>query len=84
MIINLLKFVACSGILLLVYHLLLKNKAIYRFNRFFLLASVVFSLLVPFITIKVNPDSIPIAVPVNEKLLCCWITPYRPQLSGRF
>jgi bla regulator protein BlaR1 len=69
MMIILLKFIICSGILLLVYHLLLKNKAIYRFNRFFLLASVVFSLLVPFITINVNHDFIPIAAPVNEKVV---------------
>lgn len=36
--------------LLLAYQILLENEKIHRFNRFFLLSSVVFSLLLPFIS----------------------------------
>ncbi|MEO3404106.1 M56 family metallopeptidase [Mucilaginibacter sp. CAU 1740] len=69
MITTLLKFVACSGILLLVYHLMLKSKAIYRFNRFFLLASVVFALLVPFVTVKVHQNVVEVVAPVKEQVV---------------
>ncbi|MCR8556448.1 M56 family metallopeptidase [Mucilaginibacter sp. BJC16-A38] len=42
----------CSALLLAVYHLLLKNKTMYNFNRVYLLLSVVFSLTVPLIVVK--------------------------------
>jgi beta-lactamase regulating signal transducer with metallopeptidase domain len=42
----------CSALLLLGYHLLLKNKTTYQFNRAYLLLSLGFSLVIPFITIK--------------------------------
>src|SRR5580698_8874317 len=45
-------FTLCSALLLLTYHLLLANKAIYQFNRFFLLAGLVFSLIASLISIK--------------------------------
>lgn len=51
---DLLKFVICSGLLLLVYRLFLVNEKMHRFNRFYLLFSLVFSLTVPFISIKAN------------------------------
>lgn len=66
---SLLKFIICSGVLLFVYHLLLKSKSTYRFNRFFLLASVVFSMLVPFITIRMHEDIIPAVAPVKERVI---------------
>lgn len=47
----LLNFILCSALLLLAYHLLLKSKTTYIFNRFYLLLAVVFSLTVPFIVI---------------------------------
>jgi N-acetylmuramoyl-L-alanine amidase len=45
----LLKLIVCSGILFLYYHLALRNKAFHQWNRFYLLASVVVSLVVPFL-----------------------------------
>jgi N-acetylmuramoyl-L-alanine amidase len=43
----LLKVIVCSGILFLYYHLALRNKVFHQWNRFYLLAIVVLSLIVP-------------------------------------
>ena len=43
----LLKVMVCSGVLFLYYHLALRNKVFHQWNRFYLLAIVVLSLLVP-------------------------------------
>ena len=43
----LLKVIVCSGILFLYYHLALRNKLFHQWNRFYLLAVVVLSLVVP-------------------------------------
>lgn len=48
----LLKVVICSGILSLYYQLALKNKLFHQWNRFYLLISVVLSLLLPLVQIK--------------------------------
>lgn len=53
MITYLINFILCSGLLLLVYRSFLGAENLYRFNRFYLLFSLVFSLLVPAITIHV-------------------------------
>lgn len=55
MIAYVINFTLCSGLLLLVYHGFLKNENLYRFNRFYLLASLVFSLAVPSIKVKMYP-----------------------------
>ncbi|MCO5948985.1 hypothetical protein [Mucilaginibacter flavidus] len=68
MITYLINFTLCSAMLLLAYHLLLKNKTTYKFNRFYLLASLVFSLATPFIAVKRVPQVIPAIQPVTEKL----------------
>jgi len=47
----LVNFTLCSALLLAAYHMLLKNKTTYVFNRFYLLLAVTFSLTVPFIVI---------------------------------
>ncbi len=44
------------GVLLAVYHLLLEKEKMHRFNRFYLLTAVVFSLALPFITIEVYTE----------------------------
>jgi N-acetylmuramoyl-L-alanine amidase/outer membrane biosynthesis protein TonB len=49
----LLKVIICSGILCGYYFLVLRNKAFHRWNRFYLLAAVVISLLVPIIKIDI-------------------------------
>lgn len=55
----LLKVLICSGILCGYYFLALRNKAFHRWNRFYLLASVVISLLIPVIKLDIfqNEDS---------------------------
>lgn len=54
----LLNFTLCSALLLLAYVAFLKNKTTYVFNRFYLLCSVLFSLMVPLIAIQYRVDSV--------------------------
>jgi N-acetylmuramoyl-L-alanine amidase len=49
----LLKVIICSGILFGYYWLLLRNKIYHRYNRFYLLVSVVLSLTMPLIQINI-------------------------------
>src|SRR6185312_16407735 len=49
----LLKVIICSGILCSYYFLALRNKAFHRWNRFYLLAAVVISLVAPVIKIDI-------------------------------
>jgi TonB-dependent SusC/RagA subfamily outer membrane receptor len=49
----LLKVIICSGILCGYYFLALRNKAFHRWNRFYLLAAVVISLLAPIIKVDI-------------------------------
>ena len=58
MITYLLNFILCSGLLLLVYRVFLQNESLYRFNRFYLLFSLVFAVVVPLVTIKVLPREV--------------------------
>ncbi|MDT3403162.1 M56 family metallopeptidase [Mucilaginibacter terrae] len=48
----LISFTLCSALLYAVYALLLQNKVIYGFNRFYLLFSICFSLVVPLVTVE--------------------------------
>jgi len=61
MILYLLKSAACLLILLLVYQFLLQRESMHRFNRFFLLFSIVVSFLIPVYIIEVA------AIPVVEE-----------------
>lgn len=56
MIAYLLKSAICLLILLLVHRLLLQREAIYQFNRFFLLAAVMGSFLIPLIELEVAAE----------------------------
>jgi len=56
------KTLLCTAVLLLIYFLFLEREKMHRFNRFYLLFSIVFSLTVSFITIK-TPTKV---VTVNE------------------
>ena len=49
----LLKVIICSGILCGYYYLALRNKIFHRWNRFYLLAAVVLSLIVPVMKINI-------------------------------
>jgi biopolymer transport protein ExbD len=53
MILYLIKSVTCLLILLLVHRLILQREAIYKFNRFFLLAAVLGSFFIPLLEIEV-------------------------------
>lgn len=47
-----LKIILCSGILLGFYHLFLAKEKTFTFNRFYLIAALLFSLCIPFATIE--------------------------------
>ncbi|BAU54250.1 M56 family metallopeptidase [Mucilaginibacter gotjawali] len=49
----------CSGMLLMVYQLLLKNTNLFNFNRAYLLLSILFSLTVPLIIVHQNERTTP-------------------------
>lgn len=59
MTVYILKIVLCSALLLLIYFLFLEKEKMYKFNRFYLLFSIIFSFTVPFITIKTQSEIIP-------------------------
>jgi bla regulator protein BlaR1 len=59
----------CSGLLLAIYYLLLKNKAMYNFNRYYLLASIFFSLTVPLIVIQSGVTPLPSILPVQSQII---------------
>lgn len=50
----LLQVIICSGILFLYYHLALRNRLFHQWNRFYLLAAVVLSLILPAVDWKVD------------------------------
>ena len=52
----LLKVILCSGILFLYYHLALRNKAFHQWNRFYLLAAVTLSLVLPLLQFRFNTE----------------------------
>ncbi|HEY5325818.1 MAG TPA: M56 family metallopeptidase [Mucilaginibacter sp.] len=59
----------CSALLLAGYHLLLKNKAMYNFNRFYLLVSILFSLGVPLIVVHHNIAPLQALVPMHAQVI---------------
>ncbi|MEP1087105.1 M56 family metallopeptidase [Algoriphagus sp.] len=65
MMIYLLKSTLCLLILLGVHRLLLQSEAMHRFNRFFLLFSVVASFLIPLYTIEVPAEIVATPVEIN-------------------
>jgi hypothetical protein len=67
MITYIIKFIICSGLLLGVYRAFLSNERLYRFNRFYLLFSLVFSLAVPFISINAPAIGLPYFASVIEQ-----------------
>lgn len=67
MIVYLLKSIACLLLLLLVHRVLLQREVLHRFNRFFLLFSVVASFLIPLYTIEVTEEIAAAPVEVNAE-----------------
>lgn len=49
-----LKIILCASIFIGVYYLFLEREKMYRFNRFYLLFSLIFSYVIPFISITVQ------------------------------
>lgn len=60
MIIYLIKTILCLALLLLVYHLFLEKEKMHRFNRFYLLFSIVASFGLPFIQLPAQVQTIPV------------------------
>lgn len=60
MIVFLLKFIACTGVLLLFYYGFLQNEKLFRFNRFFLFAIVVLSLVIPITIVRTKIIDVPV------------------------
>jgi len=60
MILYLIKSAISLGLLLLFYHLVLEKESIYKFNRFYLLGAVIFSLIVPFMASPFSDTFIPV------------------------
>ncbi|WP_343611034.1 M56 family metallopeptidase [Chryseobacterium oranimense] len=58
MLIIILKIILCSALCIAVYFLFLEKEKMYRFNRFYLLFSLLFSYVVPFISIAVQVPEI--------------------------
>jgi bla regulator protein BlaR1 len=68
MISYLISFVLCSGLLLVVYHVFLSQENLYRFNRFYLLFSLVFSMVAPAITITLPQHVVAENNPIMEHI----------------
>ena len=60
MIAYLINMTLCALLLYVIYALLLENENRHRFKRFYLLVSVVFSMLVPFIVIEIDVAQMPV------------------------
>jgi len=56
MIAYLLKTIICSALLLVVYFMFLEKEKIHRFNRFYLLVSIIISFTAPLITVTTQAD----------------------------
>jgi bla regulator protein BlaR1 len=61
------KFILCSFALLLFYRLFLEKEKMHHFNRFYLLASILFSLTIPLVSIELtNPGPVEYASVVQK------------------
>ncbi|MES2371700.1 MAG: M56 family metallopeptidase [Bacteroidota bacterium] len=56
----LIRSILCLVVLLLVYLLFLEKEKMHRFNRWYLLGSIVFACIVPLISFKIQSESLPI------------------------
>ncbi|KKN63375.1 hypothetical protein LCGC14_0502600 [marine sediment metagenome] len=86
MIVFILKSSACLAIFLMFYKLLLENERMHSFKRFYLLAVLVISLAIPFITffkvVEEMPDSIPsVSVPLENNSTDLSMTGYKATAS---
>lgn len=63
------KFAACSAVLLILYHLVLEKEKMLKFNRFYLLFSIVFSGLTPLFTFELSLFPFTTSVLITENTL---------------
>ncbi|MDB5201207.1 MAG: hypothetical protein JWQ27_616 [Ferruginibacter sp.] len=63
-----LKVTTCSALLFGYYFAFLRNKAFHRYNRLYLLATVLLSLILPLIKFNINPGSAATTTSFNEVL----------------
>lgn len=63
MILYIIKTIACSAILFLVYKLLLEKARMNRFKRYFLLGAIIFSFIIPLIEFTIQPK------PTSEEII---------------
>ena len=77
----LIKSVISMTILFLLYKLLLEKEKMHRFNRFYLLFSLLFSLCLPFITIPVYV-SIPVAPIQDSVMMIHSVTEQQPLINS--
>lgn len=73
----LLKSILCLLVLLLIHRVLLQKEVLHRFNRFYLLAAVVFSFLIPLNSIEVPAAKNQVA----EEIVTATDTPIAPDLE---
>ena len=78
MIIYLIKTLLCATVMFLIYFLFLEREKMHRFNRFYLLFSIVFSLTVSFITIKTASP----VITVNELIVPSGVSNIIATLDG--
>jgi hypothetical protein len=65
----LIKMILCSGLLLGAYVFFLETEKMYRFNRFYLLFSIIFSLAIPLVHIRTVSGKLPsLNTPILEPL----------------
>lgn len=58
--IYIIKSIIFSGLLYLIYKVILEREKMFHFNRFYLLFSVIFSLVIPFIEVSVTSQELPV------------------------
>ena len=63
MIAYLIKAILCSGVFITFYLLFLQEEKIHRFNRIYLLTSITFCVVIPFVTIQLPAPSLPVLQP---------------------
>lgn len=72
MIVYILKSILFSGIFLLAYHLFLEKEKMHRFNRFYLLFAIIFSLIAPLVEIYTYSTTL---LSINQDYLIIKIQP---------
>ncbi|REG96470.1 N-acetylmuramoyl-L-alanine amidase [Flavobacterium aquicola] len=69
--------------LLLFYHLVLEKEKMYRFNRYFLLISLLFSLVIPFTSFEINQDMPAIySKIISQQVIAADILPIQPEVTN--